>query len=506
MLLLIPFLSILSHQLISASSNNNTIIRPPNNATNISALINWAVNVIVNASNAEYYGKTYKQDYDSVYDPEDTHQDEIPVSSDGLKPKDWTWKKVQAGVEAGTAIVTAIGSDTHSARFLLLGKISKNLAPFLGAIGPALGLLNFFISKGPSPELQLMLREFARINAKFDQVFAKIDNLEKVIIEKAVKSQYGIYQSEISALSHLLNDYLNISSTGASNDTKESRKNKFLEEYDKSDSSATLKLWQGMTRQRVLMDYIPDSVARFTKNHRLLTQNILKRILNTIIQGVNVMLYRDQMIGDTDTYEDQKTLWDGRIQQLIAELIEFDLKVAKKYSDQSKKDTDDIISSLFGVPNKAVADALYSSLSEKYDWRNWLVVVYDPLHGGDKHWVHYCGGLHRFRTHGRNTVVASISQYYSKMDKESVKKKLFATPLMKKTSSYWWWEHFTRYKCFDAHVIFDHIHSDIRNGCKYPGLGVIRQNADIHYRAPNDHFVVVQSSCRKNKFQIHAFR
>ncbi|KAK3094525.1 hypothetical protein FSP39_002862 [Pinctada imbricata] len=526
MLLLIPFLSILSPLLISASSNDTAIgigvDGVPKNVSSIVRAIMLATSLFSNIRSysinknqklmyPQYYGKNDQEDDGPISSHETTYQED--VSTDSLNPKDWRWTKLQTGVEAGNAIVSAIGSDTHSTRFHTIGKIAKNFAPFLGAIGPALGFINMFIAKGPSPELQLMLREFARINAKFDQVFSKIDELETVIIEKAIKSQYGKYQSKISALSHLLNNFLNVSSNGASDGTRESRKNKFLEEYNKSDTTATLELWQGMMSQRVLRDYIPESVAKYTSNHRLQTQNILKRVLNSIIQGVNVMMYRYQMIGDNGTYIDQKSLWDERIQQLVSEMIKFDRKVADRYGKQSEKDTDVILANMFGASNKDVADVLYPFLSQKYDWRNWLVVVYDPLYGGDKHYVRFCGGFHRFRTHGRNTVVASISQYYSHLDEESVRKKILSTRTGRATTTHYWhrWNKQNKYICYDAQKMYDKISLRIGKGCNYPGFGVIKSNANIIYRAPKDHLVLVDKKCTyfetsRYKFKVHAFR
>jgi hypothetical protein len=68
------------------------------------------------------------------------------------------------------------------------------------------------------------------------------------------------------------------------------------------------------------------------------------------------------------------------------------------------------------MSNKQFADALFGMLAGKYYWRDWIVLVYNEVWGWQNHCVSACGGHVKFRTQGRNIVIASRDKKHSVMD------------------------------------------------------------------------------------------
>ena len=52
-------------------------------------------------------------------------------------------------------------------------------------------------------------------------------------------------------------------------------------------------------------------------------------------------------------------------------------------------------------------EILYNALATKY-WRDWLVIVYNPVIGGDAHYVWECGGFYKPRYNNPNLLISSV--------------------------------------------------------------------------------------------------
>lgn len=68
------------------------------------------------------------------------------------------------------------------------------------------------------------------------------------------------------------------------------------------------------------------------------------------------------------------------------------------------------------ISNKEMSELLYKSMSTKYYWRDWLVIVYNPVTGGDAHYVWECGGFYKPRYYNRNLLVSSVDNSKPIMD------------------------------------------------------------------------------------------
>ncbi|XP_033102421.1 uncharacterized protein LOC117105404 [Anneissia japonica] len=395
--------------------------------------------------------------------------------------------KVNAGVEAGNAIVEVLSDENLSKTFGKIATIASKIGPFLGAIGPAIALISIFLPDSPSPELQYMKKKFAEMDQKFDKVFTKFEEVENLIQETSLKAQYGEYEHTISALSYRLQQFLS-----APTDAVQGQKETFISAYESSYGSATYKLWRGMMEDTVLSDNIPETAIKYTDNNRGRVQGIMKGVTNLILQGVKVHLSYLKAKGRDATYEDEKNTWENNIIQLTNHMKIVDEKVTNAWYTQVEIDLNNNLALLNGKSNSDFADKFYAFLNEKYDWRYWNIVVYNPISGGDNHWVKWCGGYHSFRKHGRNVVISSVDQGKVAIDTEKAKKVLNTVPTR---------INFGIVINFPANTVYAMLPAEFRNGCTYAGVGVIEKNANVQNRAPNSRLAVVDNG----RYNLHAF-
>lgn len=93
--------------------------------------------------------------------------------------------------------------------------------------------------------------------------------------------------------------------------------------------------------------------------------------------------------------------WTKRFEEIQKKMLQTDDEVVSKWYIQAEKDVQKITSGQMSLSNKDLVSFLYHSLSTKYYWRDWLVVVYNPIIGGDAHHVWECGGFYKPRFYNR---------------------------------------------------------------------------------------------------------
>ena len=309
--------------------------------------------------------------------------------------------KVEKGTEVATEIIKTLGDEKVSKTFGKIGQIASKIGPFLGAIGPAIALLGLF---SDSPELSAIKEGFANMDKKFNAVFDKFDEVNNLIRETSLKTQYVQYEHTILALSRLLQRML-------SSKTKEDAaayKDIFVEKYASSDELATANVWLGMMVKGVFSVNIPHEAMKYFANDRKKVQKVMKGTINLILQGVKVELAYEKARGNDASYAVKERLWKDRIARLIANSKEYDEEVRDKYHDQLKIDVDKKLKEWIDKGHQDFANSLYYFLAKKYDWRTWFVMSYNEIYGSGKHWGHQCDGYSSFRKYNKNVRVASF--------------------------------------------------------------------------------------------------
>ena len=427
-------------------------------------------------------------------------------STDDLHPLNRTILRVKAGVDAGKAILDAVASRESSSFFGKVGSIAKNIAPFLGAIGSIFGFLDLFLPKGPSPELQYMIKQFKEVNDRFDQVFAGLDDVKELIIKEAVREQYGRYTGQVSALSELLSHVIDAKANNLSNATIEGRKEAFLDEYGKVALYTGLQtLYLGMTEKANLLLHIPTSVRKYTDDDRVMTQNMMKGVLSVILKGVKVILAYYQLKGDETGYQDAKTEWTTKIQEITTHIQAVDKEVKDRWAEQLVLDVDKILTQQKDLSNKDFADHLYTFLTSKYDWRDWYVIVYDPVSGDDMHYFTNKNAFTWMDVRGRNVIITSEPKEEGLLDDHFVRSNIEQIPSGRWVRHPFFWGHQNTFEIYNARELFNFMQEKIGTpSCPWYrdlGSGVIKRSADPHYRAPAGKYAVIGRS----QYVYHVF-
>lgn len=125
----------------------------------------------------------------------------------------------------------------------------------------------------------------------------------------------------------------------------------------------------------------------------------------------NELAYRKLKFGNAD-YLFIKKQWESRLYNVTKKMNFINEAIIRKFNEQSKTDT--AVISMKNprnvLSNKMFSEKLYNVLVQKYDWRDWLVIVYKPIYGSPYHNNFICAGFRQYRMYGRNLLVASVDQ------------------------------------------------------------------------------------------------
>ena len=383
--------------------------------------------------------------------------------------------KVKEGTTVATEIIQALGDDKVSKTFGKIGKIAAKIGPFLGAIGPAISLLSLF---SDTPEMTAIKDGFAKMDAKFDEVFNKFNEVHNLIRETSLKNQYASYEHTIRSLSTYLQRML----SAPTKKQAATYKAIFIEKYTHSDRLATSKILQGMMGEGVMSANIPTEAMKFFDNDRKKVQKVIKGTINLILQGVKVELAYEKAIGNETLYLTKQKLWKDRVIKLVRKSTEYDNAVKNKFRDQIKTDIDKKLQQWSGKSHEYFANNLYSFLLGKYDWRIWFVVSYKELNGAERHWGHVCSGYNSFRRYGRNVRVASVDSH------TTFNRQLAGTDLMnvktKHCKTTWWGS--STCDQLNAHQIYNNLPQKRRSDCRMAAAAgvIVGASDEVKWKAP----------------------
>ncbi|KAK3101199.1 hypothetical protein FSP39_001690 [Pinctada imbricata] len=389
-------------------------------------------------------------------------------------------KTLTAGM---SSILKAMSGSKLSESFKTISNVATKLGPVLGALGPTIGLVTSFLPKGPSPEMKLMKKEFAKIDKNFDKAFRQFDSVKNLLSKSTMKTQYSGYETHILHLSVMLQKATEASSMEKKEEF-EYYKNKFLEEYNNHYNEAASALLRGMTVRGHTLENIPLVIRKASNDNRLEVQTFMKRIFNLIMQGVKAEFAYLVFQNKTTQYDILKDDWSKKLTTLLKHMASVDTSIKNSWFKSLDSDINKMLSDGKGKTHSVFADDLYAFLKKKYDWRDWFVVVYDGITGGDKHYVYICGGKIKFRKNDgkRNLILSSVLSTQKKPDKENLKKLLTGRSKQKNA------EKMFKYK----------LPNGFKSVCS---KGAIKKDAHPQFRGREDRFVLQSNK----KYELFAF-
>ena len=415
--------------------------------------------------------------------------------------QDETLESVKAGLEVAEGLGAVMESGDFSKT---MRKLATAAGPFLGAIGPAIGFIMLFTNQ-KDPHIEFMKEMLSKIENRFDKVDQKFDEVKKLIDWSKVQIQLADHESTIKTLSHALENLYK-----ADKVTQEDHKDRFIRLYESMWADDPLVIYNHIDSTGVFHGNLLDEAKAYTENHRSKVQRFMLGLTDLVLRGVSVELSYHQLQNKTAFRNEREKYWKDVIGKMRRAMKRADSSIARGYTTQMKKDVDKLLVNNRGKSHSDFASTAYNFLMEKFNWRDWLVISYNELNGGSKHWQRVCSGYLKFRNQGRNIAIASVPRYRTpigknrKSEAQKIMNDLGITKV-KKTGLFKWGR---RTVIKGADEIYKSAPGTVTKRCyPYSAFGVIRAGSGTAYKAPKDRLLRKHKSYKryKTKYDIHIF-
>lgn len=311
---------------------------------------------------------------------------------------------VNSGISAGVELAQAIADKNFENT---MGKLLTKVSPYLGMVGPIVGLLSGLTGIGAeTAELRYMRRMLSTIENRFDRIDVRLDEIARQIDWSRTRTQLYPYERRISSLKIELQRFFNSKTNVEFSFYNES----FVRAYENGIQHSTRMLYNHIVSSNfVFSDNILEAAIEGTNNDRRAVQEFMLGLTRLILLGSQIeMAYYKLKL--PDSLRSLKQEWVNKIQNMRRAMKRADAEIVSKFRTVSANDAKNIIRNNKGSANWVVADLIHDHLSDKFYWRTWLVVVYDDVRGNDDHQISYCGGYHVFRFNGYNFMIVSKSK------------------------------------------------------------------------------------------------
>ncbi|XP_061197987.1 uncharacterized protein LOC133206074 [Saccostrea echinata] len=327
---------------------------------------------------------------------------------------------VKTGIEATNAITEIVTGLKVLAKFTtIMGKV----APFLAAIGPLMDIITLFLPKQEDPTLKFLKEQFSRVDSNFrnvERLFGEVTNLIK---SKALKAQFSEIEQNVNALSYRLHMVMK-----APKDAVEGQKARFINSFKTSYLSAAKKIYNGIMTKQSFTDNIPMAAMEYTNNDRKKMQKVMAGCVGLLMTAVKVNLAYLKLTNRTASYKMEQKEWETNIKKVLQKVKEVDKQVTSKWEDQKFQDMKDLSAQYKEDNHEQFAKRLYKFYSEKYYWRDWVVIVYNKMAeswtGKNGHTFKLCGGDKYLEKDNRNILTSSVPKEKNKIDKSFYQGKL----------------------------------------------------------------------------------
>ncbi|XP_048741510.2 uncharacterized protein LOC125655307 [Ostrea edulis] len=157
-------------------------------------------------------------------------------------------------------------------------------------------------------------------------------------------------------------------------------------------------------------------------------QKVMARCFGLLVTAVKVNLAFLELTNRKASYKMEKNHWEKDIKEVLEKVKSVDAEVTDAWKDQRFRDLKDLSAQYKDDSNKEFADRLYEFYSEKYYWRDWVVIVYNKMAkswtGKNGHDFRLCGGDEYLEKDGRNVLTSSVAKEKRKINTAYYKKKL----------------------------------------------------------------------------------
>ena len=194
-------------------------------------------------------------------------------------------------VKSGLDMAESLGAVMESGNFgKTMNKLATTAGPYLGAIGPAIGLIMLFTGDQADPHIEFMKEMLAKIENRFDKVDQKFDEVKRLIDWSKVQIQLSSHESTIKTLSHALENMYK-----ASGVTQDDHRDRFIRLYESMWADDPLVIYNHIDSTGVFHGNLLDEARAYTENHRGKVQQFMIGLTDLVLRGVSVELSYHQL-------------------------------------------------------------------------------------------------------------------------------------------------------------------------------------------------------------------
>lgn len=312
---------------------------------------------------------------------------------------------VMISVQTGLKTANAFAENLAVGNFLNAVKsMASSIAPFLSIIESLLSIYrNLKGNKSPSPELQAIKKLYETVNARFDNMETRFKDIQNEIQWGQAIAPLLDCETKVRTLLKRFHDLFQNPPPDV-----EGQRNILLERYNSKCSDS------------LYYSIINDTGIQIGYYTNILLEGMVHlaydrtKIRNFMISLVG-MMYKAATLDlifinfrTPQNYNYTVMRWTKRFEEIQKKMLQTDTEVVSHWYFQADEDVKKITSENISLNNKNLMISLYHFLTTKYYWRDWLVVVYNPIIGGDAHHVWECGGFYKPRYYNRNLLISSV--------------------------------------------------------------------------------------------------
>lgn len=265
-----------------------------------------------------------------------------------------------------------------------------------------------------SLDSRLLKNLMIQVDREFKGLSVKLENLIHKMEEHRIQMQLGNTEQKIRVAAQELEILHSVPADAFSEQVR-----LFILNYESDFQNSAKKLFHSvMSENSIFYQSMFDIALPLTQYNRQAMQLFMMSVLKLLLQGVNVEMSYLIVKNYSESYKYMKHDWGQKIKQVTNHITQIDQVVKSKWREQAEADVIQMAETKRGLDHYSFVHLMYNHLQNKYPWRHWFAVVYDPIDGPDKHWMSTCGGFTLFRFHGRNIVVASVDENKPYMDRK----------------------------------------------------------------------------------------
>ena len=247
------------------------------------------------------------------------------------------------------------------------GDLVSGVSSFLGAVGPAVGIL-LTIFRGPSSTDRLLKSLFTTVENRFDQMDIKFDGLKREVAFVAVQVQFTTLESNIKTLQAEFNTLKKVTDQTGYNFAAR----QFISIYENTYQDAGRKLAETVIHGGTLTGGLFNDYLTHSTYDRKQTQQFMLRTLDLLMRASSLeMAY--QQLKHSPNAAIKRNEWITRFTSIKNKMTGIDNTAKSHYKTQMTTDVDNF-GTLYPstkLSNTNFVNQLYTQLTTKVNLKQW---------------------------------------------------------------------------------------------------------------------------------------